>query len=228
MSRRWLCGKNLFAMFNSGYIDAVRHSLRHNSYECYLCLVVVGKSSSQEVLPCLSKTPPFNSRPDEGGSRARGAVGSAGRGSGRLGHLAPSSSTRAGVWAGRSGPAPGGRRLSRTCPSARRGRLSIREETFPYITIHCLIYGSCRRLVTVTVVENRRRALMTHAKGPFIDIACGFPLDRGLWVTNLMQDGVLRRINYLRRSPCGLLLSVGRLAVHTAQRWRGGRGFWGL
>jgi len=46
MSRGWLCGKNLFAMFNSGYIDAVRHSLRHNSYECYLCPAVVRKSSS--------------------------------------------------------------------------------------------------------------------------------------------------------------------------------------
>ena len=47
-------------------------------------------------------------------------------------------------WAGLSGPGPGGRQLSRACPSARRGRLSIREETFPYITIHCLIYGSRR------------------------------------------------------------------------------------
>ncbi len=69
-------------------------------------------------------------------------------------------------------------------------------------------------MVIVTVVENRRRALRTHAKGPlFIDIAGGFPLDRGLWVTNLMQDGDLRRINDLRRSPCGLLFGVGRLAT---------------
>jgi hypothetical protein len=50
MGRRWLCSKNLFAMFNSGYIDAVGHSLRHNSYECYLCPAVVGKSSSLGVL----------------------------------------------------------------------------------------------------------------------------------------------------------------------------------
>ena len=68
-------------------------------------------------------------------------------------------------------------------------------------------------MVAVTVVENRRRALRTHAKGPFIDVAGGFPLDRGLWVTNLMQDGVLRRVNDLRRSPCGLLFGVGRLAT---------------
>jgi hypothetical protein len=66
-------------------------------------------------------------------------------------------------------------------------------------------------LVAVTVVENRRRALRTHAKGPlFIDVDGGFPLDRGLWVTNYMQDGVLRRINDLRRS---LLFGVGRLAA---------------
>ena len=91
MGRRWRYGKNLFAMFNSGYIDVARRSLRQNSYECYLCPAVVGKSSSLGVLPCLSKTPPFNSRPDEGGSRARGAGGSAGRGSGRLGRRAPSS-----------------------------------------------------------------------------------------------------------------------------------------
>jgi hypothetical protein len=38
MGRRWGYGKNLFAMFNSGYIDAIRHSLRQNSYECYLRL----------------------------------------------------------------------------------------------------------------------------------------------------------------------------------------------
>ena len=57
MGRRWRYGKNLFAMFNSGYIDVVRHSLRHNSYECYLCPAVVGKWSSLGVLPCLSKTP---------------------------------------------------------------------------------------------------------------------------------------------------------------------------
>jgi hypothetical protein len=69
-------------------------------------------------------------------------------------------------------------------------------------------------LVAVTVVENRRRALRSHAKSPlFIDIAGGYPPDRGLWVTNLMQDGVLRRINDLRLSPCGLLLGVGRLAT---------------
>ncbi len=69
-------------------------------------------------------------------------------------------------------------------------------------------------MVSVTVVENRRRPLRTHAKGLlFIDIAGGFPLDRGLWVTNLMQDGDLRRINDLRRSPCGLLFGVGRLAT---------------
>ncbi len=46
MGRGWLCGKNLFAMLNSGCIDVVRHSLRHNSYECCLCPAVVGKSSS--------------------------------------------------------------------------------------------------------------------------------------------------------------------------------------
>jgi hypothetical protein len=33
MGREWLCGKNLFAMFNNGYMDAARHSLRQNSYE---------------------------------------------------------------------------------------------------------------------------------------------------------------------------------------------------
>jgi len=38
MGRRWRYGKNLFDMFNSGYIDVARHSLRHNSYECYLRL----------------------------------------------------------------------------------------------------------------------------------------------------------------------------------------------
>jgi hypothetical protein len=43
MSRGWLCGKNLFAMFNSGYIDAARHSLRQNSYECYLRLCSGGE-----------------------------------------------------------------------------------------------------------------------------------------------------------------------------------------
>ena len=59
MGRGWRYGKNLFAMFNSGCIDAVGHSLRHNSYECYLCLAVVGKLSSLGVLPCLSKTPPL-------------------------------------------------------------------------------------------------------------------------------------------------------------------------
>jgi len=68
-------------------------------------------------------------------------------------------------------------------------------------------------LVTVTVVENRRRPLRARAKGPFIDVAGGFPLERGLWVTNFMQDGVLRRINDLRRCPCGLLFGVGRLAI---------------
>ena len=75
--------------------------------------------------------PPFNSRPDEGGSRARGAVGSPGRGTGRWGHLAPSPSVRIGVGAGLSGPGPGGRQLSRACPSARRGRVSMRWDVLP-------------------------------------------------------------------------------------------------
>jgi len=55
MGRGWLYGKNLFAMFNVGYIDAARHSLRQNSYECLVLLwwevVSIG------VLLCLSKTP---------------------------------------------------------------------------------------------------------------------------------------------------------------------------
>jgi hypothetical protein len=145
MGREWLYGKNLFAMFNSGCIDAVRHSLRHNSYECYSVSCCGGEVVERGVSPCLSKMPPFNSRPDEGGSRARGACGSAGRGTGRLGRVAPPPrlAYRSG-WAGLSGPGPGGGKLSLACPSARRGRVSIREETFPYITIHCLIYGSRR------------------------------------------------------------------------------------
>jgi len=49
-----------------------------------------------------------------------------------------------------------------------------------------------------------------------LDVGGGNPLDRGRWVTELlMQDGVLRRINDLRRSPCGLLFGIGRLAVLT-------------
>jgi hypothetical protein len=43
MGRGWLYGKNLFAMFNSGYIDAAMHSLRQNSYECYLRLCCGGE-----------------------------------------------------------------------------------------------------------------------------------------------------------------------------------------
>ena len=38
MGREWLYCKNLFAMFNGGYIDVARRSLRQNSYECYLRL----------------------------------------------------------------------------------------------------------------------------------------------------------------------------------------------
>jgi hypothetical protein len=68
-------------------------------------------------------------------------------------------------------------------------------------------------LVPVAVVENRLRALRTHAKGPFIDIAGGFPLDWGLWLAILMHDGVLRRIDDLSRSPSGLLFGIGRLAA---------------
>jgi len=47
---------------------------------------------------------PFSSRPDEGGSRARGAGGSPGRGSGRWGRWAPLLSCT--VKSNRAGPAP--------------------------------------------------------------------------------------------------------------------------
>jgi hypothetical protein len=54
MGRGWLYGKNLFAMFNSGYIDVARHSLRQNSYECQFCVfAVVERSSGLGVLPRL-------------------------------------------------------------------------------------------------------------------------------------------------------------------------------
>ncbi len=56
MGRGWLYGKNLFAMFNTGYIDAARHSLRQNSYECPVLLWWEG--GRQDLGPtCQSKTP---------------------------------------------------------------------------------------------------------------------------------------------------------------------------
>ncbi len=56
MGRGWLYGKNLFAMFNVGYIDAARHNLRQNSYECPVLLWWEGVVRIW-VLLCQSKTP---------------------------------------------------------------------------------------------------------------------------------------------------------------------------
>jgi hypothetical protein len=52
-------GKNLFAMFNGGRIDATRHSLKRNSYEMPIfCLfAVVGSSSSLGCLVCPRRSP---------------------------------------------------------------------------------------------------------------------------------------------------------------------------
>ena len=50
---------------------------------------------------------------------------------------APSSSARVGVWVGLSGPGPDGGRLCRTCPSGRRGRLSMRGDALHYLMIYC-------------------------------------------------------------------------------------------
>ena len=52
---------------------------------------------------------------------------------------APSSSTCAGVWVGLSGPGPCGWRLCQACPSAWRGRLSMRRRVPPYLMIYCVI-----------------------------------------------------------------------------------------
>lgn len=90
MGSEWLYGKNLFAMFNSGYTDAARHSLRRSSYECLSSASLLWWGDDQGLTLSVQDAP-FQLRPDEGGSRARGACGSAGRGSGWLGHHAPSS-----------------------------------------------------------------------------------------------------------------------------------------
>jgi hypothetical protein len=143
MGRGWRYGKNLFAMFNSGCIDAVRHSLRHNSYECYRSCCG-GEVVESGGLTLSVQDAPFSS------GRTRGALGPGEPAAPRAGAPAgwgiwpPPRLAYKSSWAGLSGPGPGGRQLSRACPSARRGRVSIREETFPYITIHCLIYGSRR------------------------------------------------------------------------------------
>jgi hypothetical protein len=73
---------------------------------------------------------PFQFRPDEGGSRPP----LIGRGGGALAGLGarPLLFMRVSGWAGPSGPGPGGGQLGRACPSARRGRLSMRGSTLPY------------------------------------------------------------------------------------------------
>jgi hypothetical protein len=86
----------------------------------------------------LLKMPPF------GSGRTRGALGPGEPSAHRAGGLAgwgarppPQLAYKSG-WPGLSGPGTGGGQLCRACPSARRGRVSIREETFPYITICCV------------------------------------------------------------------------------------------
>jgi hypothetical protein len=79
---------------------------------------------------------PFRLRPDEGGSRppltGRGGGAPAGWGAGP-----PPPLRAAGAWAGLSGPGPDGGRLNWACPSAQRGRLSMRRDALPHIMIYC-------------------------------------------------------------------------------------------
>jgi len=83
--------------------------------------------------------PPFNSRPDEGALGPGEPLAPRAGAPAGWGAMPPPQLARKSGWAGLSGPALGGRRLSRACPSARRGRVYLRRETLLCITNRVVI-----------------------------------------------------------------------------------------